>query len=116
MLLNADLWVSALIRRAEMGGGFGYVVRRGDAAHGSVLLKIVNTRTREAYLLREMNQGEDTVWIRPIGSLDEAELDVYIQRQLRFDPDIWLVEIEDAHGRHFLTEAVQDAPDGGATG
>lgn len=111
MLLNADLWVSALIRRAELAGGFGYVARRGDRSHGSVLLKVINLRTRDAYLLREAGNGDETVWIRPNQSLDEGELDSYIERQLRFDPDLWVVEIEDAQGRHFLTEKVEGAPE-----
>ena len=59
MLLNADLWVSALIRRVEMAGGFAYVTRRGDAAHGSVLVKVVNLRARSAYLLREATHGDE---------------------------------------------------------
>lgn len=114
MLLHADLWVSALLRRADMAGGFGYIVRRGDASHGSALIKVVNLRSREAYLLREATQGDETVWIRPTQSRDEAELNAYIDRQVRFDPDLWVVEIEDAHGRHFLTEKVEGAPDDGA--
>ena len=30
----------------------------------------------------------------------------YAARQADFDPDIWLVEIEDREGRHFITEKV----------
>lgn len=111
MLLNADLWVSALIRRVEMAGGFAYVTRRGDAAHGSVLVKVVNLRARSAYLLREATHGDETVWIRPLQSDDETELNAYIDKQLRFDPDLWVIEIEDARGRHFLTEKVEGAPE-----
>ncbi|MDI7775405.1 DUF1491 family protein [Asticcacaulis sp. EMRT-3] len=117
MLLNADMWVSALVRRAGLAGGFAYVAKRGDRAHGSVLLKVVNLRTRDAYLLREVTMGDETVWIRPLDSLDEGALDLYTERQLRYDPDLWVVEIEDAHGRHFLTEKVEGAPEGsGETG
>jgi hypothetical protein len=36
----------------------------------------------------------------------ERELDQYAERARRIDPDLWLVEIEDSQGRHFLTEAV----------
>ena len=36
MLLSTDIWVSALIRRAELSGAFGMVIRKGDARAGAV--------------------------------------------------------------------------------
>ena len=42
MLLSTDIWVAALIRRVELGGGFAVVARKGDARAGSVLVKVLN--------------------------------------------------------------------------
>ncbi|MDB5452660.1 MAG: hypothetical protein JWO33_1238, partial [Caulobacteraceae bacterium] len=53
-------------------------------------------------------RGEgDTVWMQPLAAETEPEIDAYIERSRRVDPDIWVVEIDDAAGRHFLTEAVE---------
>ena len=106
MLLSADLWVGALLRRVEQAGSFAYVARKGDARYGSVIVKVVNLRTREACVLREATKGDETVWMKPTSSLTESDLDAYIARQIQYDPDLWVVEIEDVEGRHFLTEPV----------
>ncbi len=107
MLLAADFWVSALLRRVEQAGSFAYIAKRGDKSYGSVLIKVMNLRTREAYVLREAQTGEETTWMRPIDVRAEVDLDAWIARQIKYDADLWVVEIEDVDGRHFLTEKVE---------
>ena len=107
MLLSSDLWVSALIRRAELGGAFATVVRKGDARAGTVIVKVFDTSRRRARLYSEaFGTDGDRLWLQPIESDQESELDAYVQRQAGYDPDLWVVEIEDREGRHFITEAV----------
>ena len=109
MLLATDIWVGALIRRAEMGGAFPVVVRKGDPRAGTVLVKVLQRSEGVARLYAEATRGDgQQVWMRPVASEDEPDLDRYIERAVRIDPDIWVVEIDDARGRHFLTEDVED--------
>ena len=108
MLLSTDIWVGALIRRVEIGGGFAVVARKGDPNAGAVLVKVLNRSDGTARLLAEATRGDgDQVWMQPAASTDERELDRYIDRAVRIDPDIWVVEIEDREGRHFLVEPVE---------
>ncbi|MFP1132107.1 DUF1491 family protein [Asticcacaulis sp.] len=107
MLLPTDLWVSALIRRAEQGGAFAYVLKKGDARAGAVILKITHLRERETYILRQVTAGDEVKWMKPITSHDPEAIESYIERERRFDSDLWVVEIEDTEGRHFLTESIQ---------
>ena len=110
MLLSTDVWVAALIRRTEIGGGFAMVVRKGDARAGSVLVKVLHRREGTARLYAEATRGDgERVWMQPVAATDEADLDAYIARTIRIDPDVWVVEIDDAQGRHFLTEPVEGA-------
>jgi len=107
-MFSSDIWVAALIRRAELGGAFPVVVRKGDARAGSVLIKVLNRSQGTARLYAEATRGDgEKVWMRPALSEQETELDAYIARAARVDPDIWVVEIDDRDGRHFLTEPVE---------
>jgi hypothetical protein len=36
----------------------------------------------------------------------EADAEAYLGRQIKFDPDIWIVEVEDRDGRSFLDTVV----------
>ncbi len=108
MLLSTDVWVGALIRRAELGGAFATVARKGDPRAGAVLVKTLNRRDNVSLLYAEAFRGEgERVWMNPTASQEEPDLDRYIERAVRVDPDLWVVEIEDKDGRHFLTEPVE---------
>ncbi len=108
MRLSSDIWVYALIRRVELAGSFATVVRKGDARGGAVLVKTLDRKTGQARLWAEATgPNGDSIWMTPITSDLEADLDAYIERAARIDPDIWVVEVEDSNGRRFFTEDVQ---------
>jgi hypothetical protein len=105
MLLSTDIWVGALIRRVEIGGGFAMVVRKGDPRAGAVLVKVVNRSDRTCRLLSEATKGDgDRIWMEPVASRTEADLDRYIERAARVD--------EAARRRTF---AIISHPDAGKT-
>lgn len=107
MILSTDVWVGALIRRAQLEGAFATVVKKGDARAGAVIVKVWNPQDRRARLYTEaFGPDGDRLWMQPVESDQESELDAYVERQRRYDPDLWVVEIEDRQGRHFLTEKV----------
>lgn len=108
MILSTDIWVYALIRRVEQGGAFAAILRKGDARAGAVLVKVVNRAEGWARLYAEATRGDgERVWMQPTPATDEDELDKYVERSTRIDPDIWVVEIDDRQGRHFLVEPVE---------
>jgi hypothetical protein len=110
LLLSTDVWVGALIRRAELSGAFATVARKGDARAGAVLVRLYNPLTREARLYAQaLRRDAETVWMQPLPAGTESDLDAFVKRQAGYDPDLWVVEIEDREGRHFLTEKVESA-------
>ena len=109
MLLATDSWVGALIRRAELAGAFATVLRKGDPRAGAVLVKVLDRRAGTARLYAEATRMDgDRVWMRPVKSEVESDLDAYAERAARYDPDVWVVEVDDTAGRHFLVEPVDE--------
>lgn len=107
LLLSTDIWVSGLIRRAELDGAFATVVKKGDARAGDVVVKAYDTSTRTARLFTQsLDIDGQPLWIQPVRSDMESELDAYLERRRKYDPDLWVVEIEDRQGRHFIQERV----------
>jgi hypothetical protein len=104
--LKSSIYVQALIRRAEVAGAAAYLVRRGAEEAGAVFLRL-NRLDGTSTVLSPARRGEERVWTRPLGdAADALQCDAYFQKQLRFDPDIWIVEIEDREGRSFVDEPV----------
>lgn len=109
MLLSTGLWAGALIRRVEAGGGFAMVLRRGDRDGGAVLVKVFDRGSGDVRLYSETRAPDgEPAWMQPVPDADQDAVDAYVERRLRFDPDLWVIEVEDRAGRHFLTEPVLD--------
>lgn len=106
--LKAKIWTSALIRQAASQGAFAAVVKKGDLDAGACLVK-VRTMDGKASVYRPVRNMEGArVWW-PKGPLEEREIDHYINTRVDDDPDLWVLEIEDREGRHFLTEPIEEA-------
>lgn len=107
---KTDFWASALIRRATIAGAFAGVVKKGDTDAGAVLVKVA-TLDGKARLYGPARNGEgERIWLDlSAGSLGDAEADVdeYVRKRRAGDPDLWVIEIEDREGRHFLQEPVE---------
>jgi hypothetical protein len=108
--LKASIWISAYIRRLGALPIPAAVLRRGDADAGAIFIKI-NTLDGFARVLRPAASGlmdteTDRFWSNalPGGQVEESAADAYLARQANFDSDMWVIEIEDRHGRHFLDE------------
>ncbi len=106
-LLKPSIWVSALLRRAQSAGAFAAIIKKGDIDGGAVLLS-VRLRDGMCTIYRPVrNMAGERVWW-PKGPMPEAESIAYLNARQDTDPDVWIVEIEDAQGRHFITEPIEN--------
>ena len=105
--LKPGLYVRALIRRAEVEGAQAFVVRKGIEESGAIILK-VNRLDGHVLLLTQARRGDgELVWARPLGDwTDEERGRIYLDKQIGYDPDLWIVEIEDRQGRAFVVEPI----------
>jgi Uncharacterized conserved protein len=105
--LKAGFFVRALIRRAEVAGAQGYVVKKGSEEAGAVFIKVTRL-DGSCTVLNQITLGQDERgWARPLGeACDEEKARAYFEKQQKFDPDLWIVEIEDREGRAFVDEKI----------
>ena len=102
MRLTASFWVSAYRKRLEIHDIPCFIVRHGDDTGGAVLVKL-NTLDGQATVYQrsfDLMSG-DRVWV-VLTDGPERDCDAAIARQAGFDPDLWVLEIEDREGRHLL--------------
>jgi hypothetical protein len=102
--IPTELWVKAHVKRCSAAGVPVVVARRGDPHSGVVIVKLNQLEAG----CRVMTQARDSEgrlgWRQALDGqlVEEAEADVYIRRQTEYDPDLWVVEIEDRLGRNWL--------------
>jgi len=110
MRLQSHIWVKAYMRRVQSAGGTGVLVRRGEASAGAIYIR-VNLLNGNSLLFCPApaifsQDNPDRRWYLELGSipLSDQEIDDYIRSQISFDSDLWLIEVEDRGGEHYLGE------------
>ncbi len=112
MRLRADIWVAAYLRRCASEGSYAVLRRRGAAEAGAIFVKVdkldgeaalfgpaPQTELAEAGIDRLWRRMHTTPWITPLQAEER------LRKEISFDPDIWIVEVEDRQGRDFLDKA-----------
>lgn len=102
--LKADVWVKAQLRLCDLNCIPMVISKRGDADAGSVLLKLDRIKGGIVVYSQARTADGKPAWMKATGPdpVDHAKADDYIRRQIDFDPDLWVIEIEDPDGRYTL--------------
>lgn len=113
MRLTSDFFVSAYIRRCGVEGVFATLRRRGGAEAGAIFIVIDRLDgTATLYGPAPQSSYEDRPADRAFARLHKAdvipqeEIEKRLGREIDFDPDCWIVEVEDRQGRSFLEQVV----------
>jgi hypothetical protein len=94
--LVSSILVGALVRRAEAEGGFAAVLAKGDATAGSILVILTEKGEKTACYERALQSDGRYSWAATLveGAEKSAEVPDLIARRRRFDPDLWVVELD----------------------
>ena len=98
--LKTEIRVSAFLKRAQAGGAFAVIIRRGDPDAGAIWIIARQTPNYFRYV-EQMSMSGGREWFKD-GPFDEANLSTRMNKAVDRDPDLWIVEIEDRDGRVFL--------------
>jgi hypothetical protein len=108
MRLRSDIWVAAYLRRCGAEGISAYLRQRGASDAGAIFVRIDRLDGRSALygpapasLATDSERGVERIFTRMhvFESIDDQEVEKKLARELSFDPDIWIVEVEDREGR-----------------
>ena len=102
--LTTEFWVQAYLTRLRGHAIPAFVTSHGDNTAGAVLIKL-NTLDGKAMLYQrsfDLMSGERS-WV-VLSEGNESEVETAASKQRGFDPDLWVIEVEDKEGRHLLDE------------
>ncbi len=106
--LRSDIWVAAYIRRIEIEGLVAMLRRRGAPEAGAIFIKVDYLNGQSALYspapqslssddsARKFRRAHEAI------TLENIDIEAKIIKEQRFDSDLWLIEVEDKQGRHFL--------------
>lgn len=118
MRVTSEFWAMALVRRVQGALATATVVYHGDDQAGAIYVKVARLDGSAALYSPAPQSFSLTAAAAAAAGTDserrftpyfpagtpERQVDDHMQRQREFDGDLWLIEIEDRAGRHFLDD------------
>lgn len=108
MRLKSAIWVKAYVRRCAVNGAIAVVARHGDDDAGAIFIKVMR-RDGLSTVFAPAPAGRDDAdfdrrWVACFSgrAVSAEEADAHMAREVRFDSDIWVIDVEDMDGRNFL--------------
>ena len=100
--LSTSVLVGGLVRKAEAEGGFGAVLAKGDAEAGSVLVVLTERGANSRLYERVLQPDGVYSWTQVVEN--EEEVPQFVARRRRYDPDLWVLELDIASQERFAAE------------
>ncbi len=101
--LSSLTWISAYRQYLHLEGIPFYILRRGNNSSGSILVKVSMSNDKARVYHNVIDSFGASYWdVLAEGS--QNDIDKNLERQVSFDNDLWLLEVEEKEGRCLLDE------------
>lgn len=106
--LTASVEAASLVRRAQGDGGFAAILRKGDPDRGAILIVVRSPAGYAGCLQRTLAADGRYQWasVGPEQSATDEMVAEFLAKQVRFDADLWLIELDIAHPERFIAETI----------
>jgi hypothetical protein len=100
--IKTEILVSAGFRYCDQNLMTAVLRRRGDPDAGALFVKVSRLDGTAMLFARQQAMEGGTIWRRASGDdwLAEADVETRLEKEIGFDPDIWIIEVEDPKGRN----------------
>jgi hypothetical protein len=111
--LATSILVGGLLRKAEAEGGFGAVLAKGDPTAGTILLILLERGDSPRILERILRPDGAYKWQESPGQIVDVKGKIpdvpgFVARRRRFDPDLWVLELDIPSAERFAAEMNDD--------
>ncbi|MEE9453428.1 MAG: DUF1491 family protein [Paracoccaceae bacterium] len=101
--LTSEFWVKAYMARLRTMDIPAFITTKGDTTAGAVLIKINTLNGQAQAFQRSYDASGKRIWIS-LSDGPDCEVEAALNKQRSFDPDIWIIEVEDKQGRSLLDQ------------
>ena len=114
--LTSEFWVKALLRKIFGDGGFAAIERSGSPEAGAVFVRVLHRDGSQTLFgpapqsMFDPDAIGERLFERRIRHGSQEEADGLLQREMNFDPDLWVVELETDAPETYI-EVTPDEPD-----
>jgi len=107
--LSAEMKVQTLLRLVSQTGGFGAVLKKGDRISGAILIQCLEKGENPRLLenMPSLDGGPNWQQIWPQDTDNNKELSDYLAKRIRFDSDMWLIELDSPDAERLIAQMGQ---------
>ena len=100
--LKSGIWIQAQIRLCAIANLATYVVKKGDTDAGAIFLRINTLDGTSCIYSQTRDMSGEIAWSQAGGGepMDDMVAHEYLEKQQKYDPDLWILEIEDPKGKY----------------